>query len=144
MMGGVFMSKKNKRNICSRKGSKARTVDIRYKDRHHLCYTKHGWRKGSAKRLRLHPYCVVEVPKYTLHAMIHSRVDDIPAPSDIAAEAAIEQLEMLQRYKAISNEDGIEKRLWILYALFECVSPATADAFARQIQVVREYYDKPP
>lgn len=113
-------------------------------DKHHLLYTRHGWYKGETKKLRLHPYCIVSVPRDTLHGLIHRGVPEVPPPTELAARDAIEQLEMLKRYNAIGSLDDIEKRLMVLFALFECESPATADAIAEQLVIVRDFYSKLP
>lgn len=112
-------------------------------DKHHLCYQRRNW-KGEAKLLRLHPYCSVEIPKRTLHKAIHHQVLDIPAPSGIAAKAALEQLDILEQYGAIHATDSPEKRLLVLIALFDCVAPDTAAGFRAQLDIVREFYRKPP
>lgn len=107
-------------------------------DKHHLCYQRRNW-KGEAKLLRNYPYCSVEIPKRTIHKAIHNRVLDIPAPSGIAAKAALEQLEMLERHGVIHPTDSPEKRLLILIALFECIAPDTADGLRAQLDVIREF-----
>lgn len=112
-------------------------------DKHHLCYQRRNW-KGEAKLVRLHPYCSVEIPKRTLHKAIHHQVLDIPAPSGVAARAALEQLEILERCKAIHDTDSMERRLTILIALFDRIAPETTAGFRAQLDIVREFYRKPP
>lgn len=138
------MSKKRKRNIARKKRKKPHAINANCTDRHHLCYQRHNWRNGDVKKLRLHPYCIAEIPKYTLHGLIHGRVPDIPAPTEIAARCALEQLEILEQHGAIHETDPLYKRLWVLFALFDCICPETAAGFKKQLDVVREFYCKPP
>lgn len=67
----------------------------------------------------------------------------VPIPRDINALRALEQLRLLERYGAISDEDNIERRLEILAALFDCVEQPTADAFRKQAKIVHDFYTKP-
>lgn len=68
----------------------------------------------------------------------------IPVPSDMSAECALNQLVLLEQRGGISCEDGIEKRLMVLAALFDCSDQPTADAFRKQLSIVHEFNNKPP
>ena len=96
------------------------------------------------KALRSHPYCIVEIPAHTLHREIHDRMGPIPPPDQEDAKSALWHLGYLERAGAISANDSIEKRLVVLIALFDYVAPVTAYGFKRQLQIVREFYKKPP
>lgn len=74
-----------------------------------------------------------------MHKAIHRRIDNVPVPKSTNAKNALEQLRKLEAYGAIHEDDTIEMRLELLAALFDCVEQPTADAFRRQLQVVREY-----
>lgn len=110
---------------------------------HHLCWQRRCWNYGDVKALRSHPYCIVEIPACTLHREIHERINQIPPPSQEGARSALWQLRYLERYGGISESDSIEKRLIVLIALFECSEQPTADAFKKQLEVVREFNKKP-
>jgi hypothetical protein len=107
-------------------------------DKHHLLFQRRHY-TGVLSELRHYPYCVVSIPKNTLHRRIHEYLGDIPAPRPIIAKQALDQLRMLERFGAISDNDDIEKRLTVLIALFECVEQPTADALKYQLSVVRKY-----
>lgn len=63
----------------------------------------------------------------------------MPVPQNASAKAALEQLENLEKYSAISEFDSIERRLDLLASLFDCSDQATADAFREQLRIVREF-----
>lgn len=94
--------------------------------------------------LRRHHYCIVCIPKDTVHKHIHNSIPFIPPPREITAGSALEQLALLERFGGISQSDPIEKRLLVLAALFDCVDQATADAFRKQLEIVREFNKKAP
>lgn len=110
------------------------------KDRHHLCYPKRSWNRGYAKSLRDYWYCKAIVPKYTLHTEFHRQVEQVPVPRGQSAKFAYEQLLMLEEHGALAHYDTIERRLGLLIALFDCVEPATADAFREQLRIAHEFY----
>lgn len=70
-------------------------------------------------------------------------MNQIPPPSQEGAKSALWHLRYLERYGGISDSDSIEKRLIVLIALFECSEQPTADAFKKQLEVVREFNKKP-
>lgn len=138
------MSKRKRRYLKKqRKIERAATIAAA-NDTHHLCYQRKNWHNGIVTEFRDYWYCRIDIPKNTLHRMIHRRVDNVPAPKPTNAKNALEQLRKLELYGAIHEGDSIETRLEILAALFDCVEQPTADAFRRQLQVVREYNKKAP
>lgn len=106
-------------------------------DRHHIFYIKRCWKNGYCKELRDYYYCVVQIPRNTVHHRIHARVNHVPVPRGASAKFALEHLDMLSDYGAIGIYDSIEKRLTVLIALFDCIEQPTADALRRQLDVVR-------
>lgn len=108
-------------------------------DHHHLLWTKARWSGGALGELRLHWYCIVLIPRETLHRHIHSNICFIPVISQNSARYALNQLRMLEKAGALHEEDSIEKRLNVLAALFDCVEQETADALRKQLQIVHEY-----
>lgn len=135
------MSKRRKKYHKRRSRAKRRINTV---DKHHLCYQRRNWRRPGLRALREHWYCKVYLPKNTLHKLIHVYVPDVPAPGEASARIALEQLGYLEKYGAISESDPVERRLQLLAGLFDCVEQPTADAFRKQLQVVREYKKTPP
>lgn len=135
------MSKKRKHRY-KRNGKARRQNNVM--DRHHLCYQKRKWHSGYLLALRDYWYCKVLIPRDTLHKMIHCNVMDVPAPSGSSAKSALEQLRYLEKYGSITEFDSIERRLKLLAALFDCCEQPTADAFRKQLEIVREFRKAPP
>lgn len=131
------MSKLKKRYM-KRKKSKTHCVSNSAKDRHHILYQRRHY-TGVLSDLRNYEYCVVSIPKNTLHRQIHEYLGDIPAPRPASAREALWQLRVLYRYGGISDTDDIEKRLLVLISLFECVEQPTADALKEQLSIVRNH-----
>ena len=138
--GGDYMAKKKKR-YKKRKKQPRPVSNIR--DKHHLCYQRNKWARGSLRLLRDYWYCRVSIPRDTLHKKLHIEMPDIPVPSDSSAKSALKQLEMLEQYSVISEFDSIERRLDLLASLFDCSDQATADAFRKQLEIVREFNKTP-
>lgn len=113
-------------------------------DRHHIWFCRHDYNKGWAKKLRTHWYCTVEIPKDTLHRMIHHGMVQVPVPSAIAIQNALQQLQMLEKNGAIHPYDNAERRLYVLMALFECICPDTHAALKKQYLMVCKFYHSNP
>ena len=113
------------------------------KDCHHILWQKNKWSSGYLYKIRNYDYCKIYIPRDTLHRYIHSNLAGIPAPRDIDAKSALEQLGYLRERGAISESDPLEKRLLVLIALFDYVAQPTADALKRQLQLVHGY-ESPP
>lgn len=135
------MAKKRRRYL-KRKRSFTHSLSDRCKDRHHIFFQKRFY-GGTLSEFRKYPYCVVLIPKNTLHHQIHSEVPNVPVPKVANAKNALAQLRTLYRYGAISDDDSIERRLVVLIALFECIEQPTADALKRQLDIVRKFYNGP-
>ena len=131
------MSKKRKRRRVVCPNNKA-------EDRHHLCYMGKRWKHGYCKALRNHWYMIIKIPKNTLHSYIHHCLQNIPPPKDNGAKEAYATLFTLERMGEIRETDSIERRLTLLIALFNLSDPLTADAFKKQLSIVRQFYSKPP
>lgn len=112
-------------------------------DRHHILFIRREWNRGWASQLRLYPYCIVDIPRDTLHRQIHGHLAYIPVPRGNSAQEALKHLRYLQEYGAIGPNDTIEKRLRVLIALFDCTEQPTADALRKQLEIVQEF-KKPP
>jgi len=135
------MAKKKKRRY--RRNTKATRQKTNARDTHHLCYQRNKWRKGYVRELRDYWYCRISIPRDTLHRFIHLNLPDIPAPQSSSAKEALEQLGYLEKYGSITEFDSIERRLELLAALFDCSDQATADAFRKQLEIVREFKKSP-
>ena len=107
-------------------------------DRHHIFFQKRHW-TGILAELRKYEYCVVSIPKDTLHRQIHEYIGDIPTPRPASAREVLWELRVLYRYGGISDDDDIEKRLNVLISLFECIEQPTADGLKRQLSIVQKY-----
>lgn len=138
------MSKKKRRYNRRKIKKKKQQISSSVCDRHHLCFIKGRWKSGSIYALRQYHYCIILLPKTTLHKYIHKNMTAVPVPSELAAKNALEQLRYLERFGAISDDDPIEKRLMLLAALFDCIAQPTADGFRQQLGIVHEFYHKPP
>ena len=112
-------------------------------DLHHLCYPRKKWSRGYAHALRNYWYLRVEIPKDTLHAAIHHALAEVPIPRGLAAKEALEHLALLNSFGVLHKNDPIEKRLKLLIALFDCIAPATANAFRKQLKIVTKFNSSP-
>lgn len=134
------MAKKKRR---FRKHKKKRCINYNIRDTHHLCYQQKNWQQGDLRRLKDYWYCKVSIPRDTLHRYIHLNLKNVPAPQDLNAKNALEQLGMLEKYSVISEFDSIERRLDILASLFDCCDQDTADGFREQLRIICEYKKTP-
>ena len=130
------MAKKKRRY---RRNHRPRKFNPSASDRHHLCWTKKQWDRGIYQAFRKHPYCIVVIPRDTLHRYIHYKIGQIPAPRFESVRLALARLEYLERLEVIRCDDSIERRLEVLASLFEYSDPDTAGAFKKQLRIVREY-----
>ena len=132
------MSKKRK----ARK--RERRIQSNVLNRHHICFIGRNWSRGYAAALRNFHYCIIPIPRDTLHSLIHANINTVPVPRGKSAKDVLDHLMMLERYGAISDEDDIEKRLNLLASLFDCMEQPTADGFRKQLRIVRKFKNKPP
>lgn len=134
-----------KRRRKKRKKKSAKKCPIRAGyDRHHIFYQGRHYNCAELLQLRNHPYCVVPIPRDTLHREIHEFVGDIPKPSKINAKETLFQIEALEKAGSISLEDSLEKRLDLLAFFFDCVEQPTADALRKQLKIVCKFNQEPP
>lgn len=129
------MTKKKKRY----KRKKKQYINPSFRDTHHLCYQQRQWERGNLKRLKDFWYCKIKIRRDTLHRYIHNNLSNITPPKDLNAKKALEQLELLEKYCAISEFDSIERRLEILASLFDSCDQQTADDFRKQMQLICEF-----
>lgn len=133
------MAKKKKKK--RRKKSRPKNPTVVTTDLHHIFYQRRHWNKGVAYDIRKMHYCIVPVPRATLHRTIHEYVGDIPVPSEESAERVYAQLKLLKRYGLISDSDSVERRLQVLITLFGHSDKSTADALEKQLEIVHEFYE---
>lgn len=134
------MAKKKKR---SKKRKKRHYINLSARDTHHLCFQRKQWQRGNLRLLKDFWYCKICIKRDTLHRYIHENISNITPPKDTSAKYALEQLELLEKYEAISEYDSIERRLNILASLFDSCDQATADDFRTQLRIICEF-KKPP
>jgi hypothetical protein len=132
----MAMSKKSKLTIGMYQQQRA-------KDCHHIFFQARHWKRGALLSLRRFHYCRLRIDRDTLHREIHHRLKDVPPPKPINALEALSQLRYLEKFGAISDEDGFAKRLVVLIALFEDIEPQTARALQKQLEIVCEFKIKP-
>lgn len=134
------MSKKRRRY--QKKHHKKKTFVCTCQDRHHLFWTrteyaKHFW----ANKLRLHEYCIVPIPKSTLHREIHHEVRWVPIPREEICKQTYEELERLRSF-GVLKEDNIIKRLNLLIFILEYAADDTTDALKKQLEIATRFYKK--
>ena len=129
--------------MAKKKRRKSKKRNYKLEDSHHILYQKRHWGRSCLKELRDYNYCIIDIPRDTLHRQIHEWLGDIPAPSDYSAKEALRNIRLLEKQGAIDNSDPLEKRLKILIALFDCIEQPTADALKKQLDIVYEFYKKP-
>lgn len=132
------MAKKKKRYLRQDRKQRREQIQANAYDRHHIFFQKRHW-TGILAELRKYEYCVVSIPKDTLHRQIHEYIGDIPTPRPASAREVLWELRVLYRYGGISDDDDVEKRLNVLISLFECVEQPTADGLKRQLSIVQKY-----
>jgi len=113
-------------------------------NRHHLLWPRTDWRNGYAKELRNHWYLIVEIPMDTMHQAIHKEIVGIPVVDGVKAKSILQQLKLLERRNVIRSDDSIEKRLTILVALADCLSPETVEALKQQLCVAQRFHMNEP
>ncbi len=133
------MAKKKKH----KKHHEKHSVVSSYFNNHHLLWMRKMWNSGSLRNLREFHYCIVSLPKDTIHKEIHEKVPFVPPPKPSYAKYVLEELKKLDDIGAISDDDKIEKRLGVLICYFDCIEQKTADALWEQLKIVREYNDEP-
>lgn len=130
------MSKARKR-YGKQKRAKATVVQTT-NDRHHIFFQRRCYH-GALASLRSYAYCVVAIPKDSLHRQIHEALAAVPTPKLANAREALQELRTLYHFGGISDHDDIEKRLKVLIALFDYIEQPTADALRKQLSIVQEY-----
>lgn len=108
-------------------------------NRHHLLWPRTDWDTGYAKELRNHWYLIVEIPMGTVHQAIHREVYSIPPVKGEKAKSILQQLKLLEKRGILKKDDSIEKRLTILIALADYLSPETVAALKEQLYVVQRF-----
>ena len=112
-------------------------------DKHHILYIRTEWERGRLDELRLHPYCIVDVHRDTLHRYIHTHLACIPAPRERIVQEVLYHLQYLKQYGAITLQDPLEARLKILISLFEGTERSTTEALKWQLELVNEFKKSP-
>ena len=112
-------------------------------DNHHLFWTRRQYAKGFwANKLRLHPYCIVLIPKNTLHKEIHSEIPEVPIPKECICESVYNQLKILWEFGAIGDDDSLQKRVDLLVFCLKCVADETVEVLEKQKEIANRYTKK--
>lgn len=107
-------------------------------DRHHVFYQRRHYTTSLAKALRDHPYCLVPIPRDSLHHAIHNVVVDVPVPEAKVLKTVLRRLDALWDAGTITPLDTIEQRLELLITLLTA-APATQQALQAQLVICRQY-----
>ena len=134
MKGGINVRKKRRRK---------HDVNLTAKDWHHCLFQKRHWKIGWAKVLREHPYCGTLLPTHTLHRYIHENITDIPVPDGKACRIAFDVINNWLEADYISVDSPLEQKLAVLSSIFNKMSPDTAYALRKQLEIVRNYNERP-
>ena len=135
---------KNNRRYRKRKRKRRRQLLRRRCDTHHIFYMEKYWGHGVYGVLRKHHYCMVPIPRDTLHRYIHQNLGNIPVPDEFAVEEALKQLYLLEEAGVLHDTDPIEKRLRLLAALFDGMAQTTTIALLKQLDIVYKFRKEPP
>lgn len=108
---------------------------------HHILFQGLHWQQGYAKLLREHPYMGKMVPAATLHAMIHSKIHDVPRPNRDDLKRAYKELLRRQAAGEIDIEhDTLEQRIGFLIEMWRDTCPATTAILVWQRSIVAKFY----
>ena len=113
-------------------------------DKHHIFWYHKDYDRGWKKRLRDYWYCSIEIPRDTLHHIIHYEISHIPTPHSSNIKLVMEQLKSLEYHNAIHHSDTLDQRLNLLMSLFQYLEPATYEALLKQYLIVCNFYNKDP
>lgn len=68
----------------------------------------------------------------------------IPVPSGASAKEVLQALREFESVEMITEYDSVERRLRVLIALFWDLERPTAKALQEQLEIIRNYRNKPP
>ena len=80
----------------------------------------------------------------TMHNTIHREIVGVPPIDGVKAKSVLRQLQMLEDRKVIKKGDSIEKRLTILIALTDYLSPETVEALKHQLEIAQRFHTDEP
>lgn len=132
----------NKKSTKRAKKRKAkRKFDPSVLNRHHILWTASQYGRNYARRLRLHKWMVIPIPRDTLHKEIHLNVGCIPMPKGQLCKKAYLELVRLDELGLLDYEASLEDRInWLLDIWSIDEAPRTVLALQHQKQIVREFY----
>lgn len=104
-------------------------------NRHHLCYQRRKWNKGTPCLLRNHWYMIVDLEIH-LHDRIHRLVRSVTVPNDETALVVFEKLSELAEMGVISPSDSAERRLKTIISLFQELDEKVARDMEHQLRVI--------
>lgn len=139
------MSKKLRRLKKRIKRDREKRYKIRFKcDMHHILWQRRQWKGVYSRRVREFWWLKVLIPTDTLHHAIHDEINFIPVPNEKVCKEIFDCLVDMEKRGSLSQEQSFETRLQFLICLTDCREPQTANALKKQLQIVREFYARPP
>ena len=84
------------------------------------------------------------IPKNTLHRFIHEGVSDVPLADGKSCKIAVMAINNWLEAGYISLDDSVERKLEVLIGIFNKISPKTANVLQKQLDIVRNYNERPP
>lgn len=111
--------------------------DDRFYDRHHIFYPHSAWKTGWAKELRNYWYCVLMLPRETVHRKIHFEVPFIEREEGLAYKQALDQLTFLDEFGVLHETDDLEARLNLLICLLDNGVSPTAESLKKQLNAIK-------
>lgn len=126
-----------------KRNRKRHSISLHSTDRHHLLWERKLWDRGALRELRNYHYCIIEIPKNTLHKYIHANMNMIPTPSESSARYVLRELAKLEQEGRIHCDDSIRERLTTLIGLFSAIEPLTANALRKQLRLVYDFKKAP-
>jgi len=139
------VSKRGKRKLHKRikKSRKQYIPNPNVKNLHHCLYIGRHWDAGRYSRLlRNHWYFKIYIPANTLHRLIHQEVFNIPVPSEETCRHIYYTLLSMEDRGELSNEDSLVTRLHLIIELIGDKDEPARKGFEKQLQVVKEFYEK--
>ena len=137
------MSKKRKLKKRIQKSQNKRQFNPSVKDRHHLLWQAAHYNCGYAKRLRLHPWLIMLIPRDTLHHEIHCKIGDIPVPNDELCKAAYLELAQAETEGLLDYNSHAEDRIdWLLDHFTIDNAPRTYLALLHQREIIHSFYQR--
>lgn len=113
------------------------------RSKHHILFQGKHYGTGYAHRLRSEKYLIPKIHN-DLHALINSKVHDVPTPSSADCKRAYNELRRLRKRNQLPGRATLMQRLSFLIDIWEDSCPATVAILKYQRDIAGEYYDQHP